>query len=469
VWVGYVRSLCLRDLIDAVPAIAPVVDLVCASIERDNVVRTVRTVYGTLSQEVEVVSVVGLLAACAYLGFDGDVGGTPFWKWAEIFPERLPFEDLDRFRIALPGRCDDIDHAFLRPAPSRGRGANHLFRCGILSHFPSHDWVRLKDGTRPIPDVVFADGEVERHLARIGVIAHVEGRAAAVAAIGALRPLAAWLVEAPTFEGHELLVRVERGAPYLWMGSIEDSTGVEIPVGLVDHAAPPLHGTVDGNLVYFEVDPYVPRMLRRNHRGGRGRSSRTTAWIHLDGVREMIARVRAALLAEAPVRVEGIVLLDRFARVAVDDLDLHYRETVHGAAFGSPTDSGRQVVVDLVADALVLPVVFDPWTRSAWFTQEQLAVILQSSYGAIDALVGRLRKAGLVQERDIRLRLGVGADGRRRNLRYFSWELVLLMASPTSIRRRRALSEWIGFVALRMANRELLADRYLISDFEGSK
>ena len=219
------------------------------------------------------------------------------------------------------------------------------------------------------------------------MIAHVEGRAAAVAAIGALRPLAAWLVEAPTFEGHELLVRLERGAPYLWMGSIEDSTGVEIPIGLVDHAAPPLHGTVDGDLVYFEVDPYVPRMLRRNHRGGRGRSSRTTAWIHLDGVREMIARVRAALLAEAPVWVEGVVLLDRFARVAVDDLDLHYRETVHGAAFGSPTDSGR---------------------------------ILQTSYGAIDALVGRLRKVGLVKDRDVRVRLAVGASGRRRNLRFFS-------------------------------------------------
>ena len=43
------------------------------------------------------------------------------------------------------------------------------------------------------------------------------------------------------------------------------------------------------------------------------------------------------------------------------------------------------------------------------------------------------------------------------------------MASPTSIRRRRAVSEFVGLVSRTLADREKVAERYLLSDFSDPK
>ena len=155
VWVGYVRSLVISDLLRAIPQTARLIDALREDVDRDLQVRSVRTVADWFCQEVEVVSVASLMEHAARFGIRADLPGG-FWKWASMFVESLPHIDLMRIRRHDPDPGPDaLDHAFMRPGDSAGAGLRHPMRAAIMSCHPHHE-PAYGGCERPIPDVFFA-------------------------------------------------------------------------------------------------------------------------------------------------------------------------------------------------------------------------------------------------------------------------------------------------------------------------
>ncbi len=461
VWIGYVRSLCIADLLAAIPEACLLIDHINARADRPDMVRSVDTVaVCRLKQRVEVVSVIGLVFVAAEYAFDAVVGGRSFWTWAERFPERLPITDIMSFRIHDLYRCALSDHPSKRPAPPRHFEAPHPFRCAVLSYFPTHLWTdsrhAKRDGRR-IPEVPFDADVVERMLVRSGALAYSRGRSAVIEQMGPLRELATFLREEPTFEDGLLLTRVEKGVPYLWMGSVEDRLGFLIDVGRVDPNSPPKHGSREGELHYYDVDSYEPTMLRRNHDGERGRSARTTAFVRLDGLREVLAHVRTQMMAKPKPRFDLITKLDRFAAVVPDDLEVYFLEKLAAASFRSPTDSGRSVTFKVVTDdGVVQEVVFDPVTLRPWLTYEQTMSALGLSLRAVKQIIRRLKAKDLVKPDHMRVCVNRGPSGSLRGITYLAWPLIFMMAPPSSALRHCALNNWVALARTAISSKSAL-------------
>ena len=211
------------------------------------------------------------------------------------------------------------------------------------------------------------------------------------------------------------------------MASAEDAFEVVVPIGFEPHEVSGSAGGADAEPPVH--DPGVPTFLRRSVDGQRGRPTRTSLWVRLDRLAATIAKLRG-VLAAAPGGAEGVASLDRFAASGLDDLEYHLLEGRGGGDAVGPTRSGRQVVIELVIDATVCAVVFDPYCREPWMTMGQVALAYGIGPEAMRQLLRRMKAKGLVEEAGVVTRMGTGLDGRRRPVTYLSWHVFQLMAGP---------------------------------------